>query len=790
MEYNDFVVSVDQEKPGTSWEERLLRRPMVFISAAFGSGISAAFFVQMQIGIWIIAGIAAAAGMCWLLMNSRGVLAKEVCIFLCIFMAGSLWFQFCRMQQDPLVLKEGQQAEFSGIVRSVQKEQEGYRLIVQTGKYQRMVRYYGKTENLRKMAGKTVCLSGDVSLPSQRRNPGCFDYRLHLRACGIQVLIRADSIHAFGNREVLLLKLTSSVRCCFEEKLMRFTDPKTAGLAFAMIFGDKTSLDQDIYENFQRNGTAHILAVSGLHVGILYSFFIFFWRGKKGSFFHICIGSILLFYTALADFSPSVVRAAAMIGMHLLAFLLRRRYDLLSAAGASFLLMLIWNPFQLFHTGFQMSFLAVGSLGVILPYIKQFYKGVFLSSLAIQAGLFPYTAYVFNYISLGAFFANLPVVFLAGLLLPVGVVLIPASFVSDHLFSAGAWILQQGCQLLIRVNDLFYADGRTSFDIISPPLWLLICYYGLLFWAASEKGRILLHRKKKKEFFTAAALVILLSVGVAMQDTDGFSCAAITFVDVGQGDCIHVRTQDGKNYLFDGGGSINYDVGRKVLKPYLLKNGVRHIDAAFVTHLHEDHYGGIRSLAQEGMVRALGVYEANRLIENQLKKETGTDVFFLYKGQKLQLGDEVSVTILSPERKTEAEYESMMEKQEDENASSLIMKVEYKGIRLLITGDIDEEGEKKLLAVCREQLKCDILKIAHHGSKYSTSEEFLLAADPVLAVFQVGKNNFGHPSETVIEKCKQKGIIIVRNDTDGAAGICIKKTKGSSNGIFVQKMIE
>ena len=283
-------------------------------------------------------------------------------------------------------------------------------------------------------------------------------------------------------------------------------------------------------------------------------------------------------------------------------------------------------------------------------------------------------------------------------------------------------------------------------------------------------------------------MVLLFSGLLAVSLQEGFSGPGVTFVDVGQGDCIHIRTPEGRNYMIDGGGSIRYDVGKKTLKPYLLKNGVTKLDAAFATHLHEDHFGGLRSLAQEGLIEKIGVYEGNRLLEDKLEQETDAELFYLYKGQRVVLGEGIFLDILAPERKNSREYELLARKQDDENAGSLIMKLTFLDMTVLITGDIDQEGEELLMKSCtREQLQCDVLKVAHHGSKYSSSEAFLDVASPEIAVFQVGRNSFGHPAPSVIENCRQKGIMVYRNDTSGA--IRTGKNKDGSS-ILVQRMIE
>lgn len=766
-----------------------MRRPMVFAATAFGGGIATAYRADIHQGVWLLCLVTSALSLFVITFSGLPInTMKKGILYCCIFFIGAAYVQWELSRTGPLFERVDKNAEVTGMVTRITQKEEGFQMVVDTSQELVLVSYYGRLDSYRSLAGKTVFLQGEIQLPQSQRNPKCFDYRQYLQACGIRVQMTASAVTISREKGNLLWKTVSEIKGRFEEKLEIYTDKVTKGLLMAMMFGDKSMLDQDLYEDFQKNGTAHILAVSGLHVGILYSVFVYLWRGKKEVFFYSFVLTALLLYTALAEFSPSVVRAAVMVVIHLGAKILHQRYDLLSAAAFTFLFMLCMNPVQLFHTGFQLSFLAIASLGVILPFIGRMYQGVFLSSLAIQAGMLPYTAYVFNYVSLGAFFVNLPVIFLSGILLPGGILLLLCSYGPAVFFQIGAAILQQGCRWLIWINDFFYANGATSFDVTSPPLFFLAAYYGFLFGGVSEKGRILFLRHKWRTLAAGAALILGLSGIGAVSAADGFSRAQLVFVDVGQGDCIHVKTPEGKNYLLDGGGNIRYDVGIKIVKPYLLKNGVKKLDGAFVTHLHEDHYGGIRSLAQQGMVDVIGVYEANRTIEQRLKKETGAEFLYLYKGQRVQLGETVYLDILAPEKKVRADYEKMIKDQEDENASSLIMKLKCGDISVLITGDIDQEGEKRLVDSYKAGgLRSDILKVAHHGSKYSSSDVLLDAVSPQIAVFQVGKNNFGHPAESVIEKYKQRGIMIYRNDSSGAIGVFSKK---GGQSISIQKMIE
>lgn len=272
-----------------------------------------------------------------------------------------------------------------------------------------------------------------------------------------------------------------------------------------------------------------------------------------------------------------------------------------------------------------------------------------------------------------------------------------------------------------------------------------------------------------------AAVIVMASVVLNISFAGEFGKADVIFVDVGQGDCIHVKTDEGKNYLIDGGGSTGYDTGSEVLKPYLLKNGVKHIDAAFVTHLHEDHYGGIRSLASEGMIESIGVYEANRLIEERVQSETNTELFYLHGGQKIRLGRDVYLEVLAPAEKSEEEYSKIVSEEDDENAASLVFRLDYRGIRILITGDIDSASEEVLTEMYGNRLKSDILKVPHHGSRYSSSEDFIAAVSPDVAVFQVGRNNYGHPDAEILRRYINAGVSVYRNDRNGAVGLDIKR---------------
>ena len=331
------------------------------------------------------------------------------------------------------------------------------------------------------------------------------------------------------------------------------------------------------------------------------------------------------------------------------------------------------------------------------------------------------------------------------------------------------------CEMMTAVNRLIYADGRFCFDTVSPELLPLALYYGVLFGVCSEIGRIRIRQRDRKRIFCFMIACLLAGAALQYATEDGFGDAPLVFVDVGQGDCLHLRTDEGRHYLIDGGGALFDDIGERVLKPYLLKNGVKEIDTAFVSHLHTDHFDGIASLCRLGMVRRLCVYEGNLALAEELAEKTGLSkdrILGVKAGDEIRLGGKSRIIVLAPPEAKKTDSGDSLQN-EDENRTSLIFRVEHAGISLMMNGDISQEGEKELMRTVREKklLRCTVLKAAHHGSKYSSCDEFLEAVSPKVMVFQVGKNRYGHPDKSLIEKCGKKGIITCRNDREGAIGL-------------------
>lgn len=583
------------------------------------------------------------------------------------------------------------------------------------------------------------------------RNPGCFDYRRHLLSKGIKaaavtdgIAIEKEKTSAASEWQRYLIKAKYS----FAEAL----SAESRGIVMGMTFGDTSFLEEELYEDFRVNGTAHVLAVSGLHVGILYRWIKKALGKKSTSFSLAAVSAILLIYCFLSSFSVSAARASAMIVISAFAEYCDRRYDMLTSAGAIALLLMAENPYIIFSAGFQMSFLAVCSISFLYRRLPdKIPKGIAVM-LSVNIGLLPYQAYVFNWISLSSLAANIPVVYLTSVTVPMVIL----SFIT-FLITGDAGLLGEVTeilsQIILKLNALFAFDGKGGTDVLSPPLWLIILTYFLLFFITSETFELLLLRKKRRKIAAVICALVIAALCFNFLSYQPVRDCELIFVDVGQGDCVHVKSE-GRNVLIDGGGRAEYNTGKKTVKPYLLKNGVKYVDLAIATHMHTDHFKGLSELAEEGMTGSI---------------KTG-----LTAGKTFNITAGLKIETLWP-------VSLKNDVQQEQNKNCSVFMIYLKGYKILVTGDLDGEGEREMVAYYKNsrKLKADILKVGHHGSKTSTTDLLLEAVEPKYAVIQVGKNNYGHPHIKIIEKCDKKGIMVLRNDTHGAVGFSFSKDKYS-----------
>lgn len=660
------------------------------------------------------------------------------------------------------------------------------------------------------LTGHTVSIEGIVKQADCASNPGTFDYRLYLRSRGIYSTMSVEaeqlkiSKDASGVINTALNKI-AVIKTGFEESVSEKMDEEAAQMMFGILFGDDSFMEEGLKESFRQNGLAHLLAASGLHVGFVYGLLSVLMRKPKTLRGNVPVALALIIYAAFAGFSSSVVRAVFMIIVHIVGNICHRRYDFLTCISFCMLTLLIYEPCSLFSSGFQLSFAAVFTLSVVLKFAEKLTSGIYkaagddrgillrpavdtlASMVALQLGMMPLTLKNFHYISFAGLLLNVPAIALAGLIVPVGIIMMPFCFAGGAGALAFEFILNME-EMLVRallwINGLAEGSSLAFKYVASPPTAVFVMYYVILFFLCSETGQewvkeisksVRLIGKRAAAAPLIAAAVVSAGCGIAADHE--YMAADMVFVDVGQGDCAHLKADGGKNIIFDSGGSEKKDVGKDTLMPYFLGNGVGSIDLAVISHLHTDHYAGLLTLKDAVKVKKLMLSAAYASNVNEISQEAGVppdDILFVKAGDTVSIGG-AQLRVLAPAKATDAEYKEMLENSDDENALCLIVKAEYKGRSVLFTGDIDSEYEKELVEIYGAGLQSDILKAAHHGSKYSSCSEFLEAVSPKICVIQVGTNLYGHPTPEAIERIETAGSALFRNDTDGAVLVYSEK---------------
>ena len=619
-----------------------------------------------------------------------------------------------------------------------------------------LVSCYKKTADPQTLIGRVITFTGCLQEPDTAGNPRCFDYRQYLLSRGIGHTASVKAFEVSGQPARGLLKYKGKISVFREQFMDRLScSEETRSLIRGVLFGDTRSMDEEMQDDFRANGTAHVLAVSGLHIGVIYGLYRMITKRRKSAFITAGFILFLLFYGTITLWSVSVTRAVMLVLIVTAGNSMDRRSDLLTSLGLIAIILLVRNPRAVYSVSFQMSFLAVASIAFFQPFLARKLPEGLAAMLAVQIGIVPYTMYMFNNIPLIAILCNIPVIYILSFLVPSGIaalVLFPlsAAMPLSGLFHLSESALSGLSGLLIRINGILAHGGLFSLSVPSPPLGLIILFYGAAFFFVSEFFQIY-YKRGNYDLLTKCFLVIFLISAVSFTaDRTPFDKAQIVMADVGQGDCLHVKAGRHTDLLFDGGGSTDYNIGKKTLRPYLLRNRITDVDLACATHLHTDHYQGLKELDE--------CFDVKKLLTKGKA------------GDRYVVSRDCYFDILWPE---EQDPDT-----DDENKNSLIFKIYKDGVTILVTGDISSEGEAALIKKYEgtDTLKCDILKVAHHGSKYSSSDAFLDAVSPRLALIGVGaRNTFGHPTKEALDRLGSRGIPVYRTDLDGAIGVIIDK---------------
>lgn len=559
------------------------------------------------------------------------------------------------------------------------------------------------------------------------------------------------------SNENFLLNSLYKFRIKLCETLDSCLNKDASSLIKNILFGED-SLDDKILESYRATGIAHILAVSGLHVGIVYNLILWVVRPFKlnDRFKFIMTGAFLMTYAAITAFEVSVLRACIMHICSSGAVLLNRKNDIFNSLCLSAIIILLINPLDLFSVAFQMSFLCVLAIAFFLPFINKkfskkkesklysYIKTSLCMFLSVNIVLAPVSVYYFNSLSLVSPIANFIIVPLSGVVISLCIfaLLLRPIFLpfSAFMFKALNIILD----FMIKIPEGLSKLSFANVFVPSPRLYLLLFYYLVVLLVF---GYINLKTKKGLLLFSALSLSVslLLFFNVYTYYND-----AIYFLDVGQGDCIVIKNE---------GEVIMVDTGKEnaltsAVLPFLYESGINRIEKLILTHTDFDHAGGAYEL--------LGRIKIEEIILNNDGSETYEKIKTKANELRIKLsgakaGDELcnGVYVLSPSK----DYDNT-------NDSSIVLNVNMKGKEILLLGDAAEKALRDVFE--GYEIKADVIKCSHHGSYTKAAEELYKEVEAEYAVISVGENNsYGLPDYTVMRALKEAGSRIYRTDQNG-----------------------
>ncbi len=662
--------------------------------------------------------------------------------------------------------------------------------------------------------GNIIKVRGKLRQFEEAANKGNFDSKKYYLSLGFYGKIEAGTIEVInsdysgirqGLYEMRMEIIERLEKLCSDNKGIFSIINNKNGIIGAIILGDKTDLDSDIKELYSVSGIAHILAISGLHISFIGMAIYRLLRRRFRFLFSAAVSiPVVLSFGIMSGFGISTMRAIIMFILKIIGEVLGRKYDAITAISLAGLVLLVQNPFVVCNSGFQMSFGAIIAIVLILPIVEEILNTdnkiikVLSANFTISLVMNPILAWNYYELPTFSFLLNIVVVPLMSVVI---VSSIAGIFCSCIMFGFGKVVIFPGCGILELYTFLCNIINKSSVASIvvgQPKVTIIIVYYAILLvvlfglknirtkYTRAEKERniikketgLVLEKKAKKERrikgqnvkLRLACIVgfLLLNCLIYYNPNPGFY---ITFINVGQGDGILIHGDNGTKVMVDGGSTSEKQVAKNCIVPYLKAEGIGTIDYSIITHTDKDHISGILEILENNNSNRIRIKNLvmpdinmkddtyNELIEKaKLKK---INVLYIKKGDTLSLG-KTKIKCIYPETTTTAS---------DKNDYCTVLSVKNKTSKILLTGDISKEIEEKIKDDIEENYT--VLKVAHHGSNYSSSEKFLKKVNPKYSIISVGKNNsYGHPGNETMERLRKQGGVIYRTDEKG--GITIR----------------
>jgi len=667
--------------------------------------------------------------------------------------------------------------------------------------------------------GDRISFTAKIKSLRNFKNPGGFDYKRFMAFKSV-----FGSSYAHGEKVTVISesqdrgirRTISNVRCRISALIEKEGGGNHQGVLKALIVGQRQQIPQDLRDAFNRSGVGHLLAISGLHIGIVatvafmifscmlsrFKLFLFNAWVKKGA--AVLSFMPVLAYGLLSGMAPSTQRAVIMVGVFLMTFLFEREHDLMNTLALAAMLILIVHPPSVFSISFQLSFSAVLSIIYGLSKVhkrravlsdgqkKSLFTGItsklfsfFLVSFFAIIGTLPLVMLYFNQASLIGIFANFLIVPIIGfIVVPTGlfsVFLYPVSgeAASWFLYISGA-VLSKAISLVNLFSNLPFAAVKT----ITPSYFEICCYYFMM-WALLnlKRARPETSEIEKSDFAGKTARVLLAVVLLALV---GDICywlnirfrnkdLRVTVIDVGQGSSNLLELPGGYCILADGGGFYDnsvFDMGARVIAPFLWRKKIKTVDTLILSHPNSDHLNGLIYIARHFNVKNVWTNGEKRNTLGYKKfmkiiREENIDMPGFKDMPRTCKINGVALEILYPKR--DFLDKRKKEKWRDTNNNSLVVKADFGKYSFLLSGDIMKRAERELVSMVGENLHSTVLIAPHHGSKSSSSGLFLDKVNPEYIIISSGwKNRFHFPHPSVLKRYAGLGGKILRTDINGA----------------------
>lgn len=712
----------------------------------------------------------------------------------CIIWGGPKFIKELRPSQLEIHTVESNRVTFCGeIYRQEQKEncqmfylkKNSIYSNVNNYKFQesKIIIYSNSKEKLH--IGNKIKGQGEVSFFDEARNPGNFDQKFYYQKQGIhgKIWAEADDVDIVDERTDRLRDRLETLRARWKAMLIKEMGEEDGAILAAILLGEKSEMDPETKELYQVNGIGHILAISGLHLsfaglGVYRIFRRFTGSYKVGG----VIGGIVLFlYVAMIGMTVSVIRAWVMFLFRIGADMTGRHYDMPTALLVAAVIALGHNPLYLYDGGFWLSFGAVFAICVASA------EKVNRAAFVINSVLCPVILYNFYELPVYSMLLNV-------IVLPLMSVLLSCGLTGSAVSMAGVvpkewmfWICRKIlkvyksiCLIMIKVPMARLVAGRPDKRRIFLYYLFLCLAFLVVKHLSGENKEGKKHSGKKKILKIYLSGIFLYTIGLLILISGPFTRTGIeiTMLDVGQGDCICIEGPGHLNYMIDGGSSDVKNVGKYRIEPFLKSRGIGRLDYVFVSHGDLDHMSGIEEML---MRQDMGVKISNLVvpvkiywdekIQNLVEtaKKCGITVQIMECGSWIK-NRRMRLTCLGPESTSEIQAG---------NTASMILHLQYEGFDMLFTGDVEQQGEELLtekLKQIKTEVTWEILKTAHHGSKNSTTEEFLNVVDPEYAWISAGrKNRYGHPHKETLDRLEENGAKIYSTQQNGAIGVTVKE---------------